>query len=104
MTKAIPYILVLMVLMGLASRTEADVCKTMGDFIDQHRPVVATLRQQITLQQLDLNSYNTDQHDTPEYIDRKIAYDSMVENFNAQVANLNRQIDMYKRVCEREAK
>jgi len=106
MTKSLPYIIALMILMSLASRSEAetDACKIMSNHINQQVPVLNVLRQQIDLQTLDLNSYNTDRHNTPEYIERKIAYDSMVENYNAQVASHNRQIDLYKHVCERGTK
>ena len=102
MTKAIPYLLLLVFLIGLTSRAEADICDIMTKHIEQNVPVLNTLRTQIDLQQLDLNSYNTDRHNTPEYIERKIAYDSLVENYNAQAASHNRQIDMYKHVCERQ--
>lgn len=103
MSKTLIGLLIVAVLVGMSSRlkAETDACVIMTNYIEQNVPVLNTLRTQIDLQQLDLNSYNVDQHNTPEYIERKLTYDSLVENYNAQVANHNRQIDMYKYVCER---
>ena len=100
MTKTISCLLAASIFVSLASRVEADICDTITDHINQNQPVLDMLRQQIDLQQMDLNSYNPDQHNTPEYVERKLTYDSLVENYNAQVVNHNRQVDVYKHQCE----
>lgn len=75
-------------------------CDDLYDWIQVNKRNIDTLEQEVRLVMLDIQSYNPDQHNTPEYIDRKTTYDTLLENFNAIVTNHNQTIDFYKRQCE----
>lgn len=90
------FILVLLALPVQADQT----CDELYGWIQANKVNIDNLSKEVQLQMLDIQSYNPDQHDTPEYIERKATFDSYVLNFNAIVQNHNQTINFYQQRCE----
>jgi hypothetical protein len=97
MIKVITFIIFAFVMTNIAQATE---CTAFLQQVQANQQTISMLKQEITLQSLDINSYNPSQKETPEYIERVATYNVLSENFNAIVANHNNMVTIYKAECE----
>lgn len=89
----------LFALLFLSFSAGASQCADVRQFLLGEGSMLEAMAKDIYSYTLDIMSYNEDQHTSPEYMQKKEAYDNLLENYYARSTNRRQVADWYNAEC-----